>query len=646
VPTSAFARGIVRLIDTDGEPAGLAAVARVTYDAVVVVATPPRNLDWKKLRVLVPGETEPERDPPRVLGSGTPLVLAFLRKGRDLRPYPVAPASPPIGEPSWLCVFEPASGPRGLLRAPAQIISTRALVSDSRDERFALATAPQLSEDDGRAPPDRARGAIGGIVLDRRFRLTGFVDMSDEERPLVATALPLQDQALKRILAAPGADMVRPDDGFLWFHARVVKPAGLPRIADRGITRDLLLDVRSGDRSGGTIELPSPDHPEVGQVTSGSIGLPAVGPVSFVLVGRAASFISGEVRDDLTTPQQLPSVAERVALRLELLPDVPDRFPSARDGPRLVQAQVQFSSVDPDARSGPSRSLAGAIAFPKPPIAEGRVDLRAQAATDFYAFPVDEPGPHVAILYRRTLGAQLQVRAFTPGFERELIAIDAGPEAPRLSHASGSLLRGRTILRVRQVAGDVGTAYELIVAPEGNPSDLVKLLFGLVGREAAREGAGFLDTDAFSDELGDLLLSFHFPQDKLARAVVDQLGHRVHVARRIALRLLDRHLAAPELATILEDALAQGGLPGCDAALVLARYKPDDARLKPLLRECTTDPDATIRARALGAAARSTDAAFIEELCRACQNDPSPLVQRVRASAAERARSLRAPPGG
>src|SRR5262249_23276667 len=146
-----------------------AAVTRVTYDAVVVVATPPRNLEWSKLRVLVPGETSPE--PARVLGSGSPLVLAFPRAGRDLRPYPIAPESPPIGEPSWLSVFEPAAGPRGLLRAPAQIVSNRVLVSDSREARFALATAPLLAEDDARAPSDRARGAIGGIVLDHRFRL-------------------------------------------------------------------------------------------------------------------------------------------------------------------------------------------------------------------------------------------------------------------------------------------------------------------------------------------------------------------------------------------------------------------------------------------------------------------------------------------
>jgi hypothetical protein len=165
-------------------------------------------------------------------------------------------------------------------------------------------------------------------------------------------------------------------------------------------------------------------------------------------------------------------------------------------------------------------------------------------------------------------------------------------------------------------------------------------LFRLVSREAAREGTEFLDSDAFVDEVAAALGALELGKDRVAQALLDELGSRVTAARRLAFLLLERHF--PPQKRALDEVYAQGGVGARDAGLILAEMDPHEKTRRALIRKVATDPDAYVRARAVRVAARSDDPAFAEEVAQMLESDTAPCVERAVAAARLAAARFRA----
>src|SRR5207302_1015015 len=80
---------------------------------------------------------------------------------------------------------------------------------------------------------------------------------------------------------------------------------------------------------------------------------------------------------------------------------------------------------------------------------------------------------------------RLGLRAYSPGFEKDLLRLATDSSTSRVALGFGRLPRGRTILRLRQTDGDSGTAWNILVTPRTDAAALVIPIFRLVARAAA-----------------------------------------------------------------------------------------------------------------------------------------------------------------
>jgi hypothetical protein len=610
---------------------------RSTFDDVLVVAAPKAGavaaLDssgqvayWLKF----PGSEPATRA--RVLGSADRvLALVSDRKGRDLRPLELAPKAASLGVAVGL--LAPTRAPFPNLEPKRVTVADDARRTANDPSLAWLAEAPAAADSDRRPPEERARVAEGGLVLDARGRLAGFVTGALGPQVRVNLAAPAVARLGDALLRPPGADLIQPDDGFLEYGLRIESVSDLPRCEkDEGQEPMLVLEIRVANELAGRVEVTPGREIEPARVVARSLG-----PVEVHLVALDRSIAKGETREELARPAVFPALQPRLVARLELKPEALEHHPAAASGPRVAHAVLTFKPLDPDGANGPKRSPLGATSLALGRLGEGQLDLPGGAATDFLSVEADAPVPAVALLYKRTLGARLRLQAWSPGLERQVLDLTTEEGAPRVAVAEGELRRGRTLVRLRQIAGETGTAYELLIANRTDASGIVRPLFGLVATEASRDGTAFLDSDNFVDEVARALEALGLSKDDIATAILDRLGSQVVQVRRLAFLLLERHF--PPKREVLVQFLGEGNQ---DAGLLLAELDPKDATLRPLLRKVARDTDPYVRARALRVASRSGDAAFAEELANALENDSAPVVERAVAAARLAASRLRA----
>jgi hypothetical protein len=363
-------------------------------------------------------------------------------------------------------------------------------------------------------------------------------------------------------------------------------------------------------------------------------------PLSVRLVALDRSLAQGETRVELSREATFPAVEPSLDVALELDPRQLARYAGTARS-QLARLHLDIAALDPDRAGGSRRTPALAATLPLGRPREGVLDLAGGQASEFLAVadPVGEPV--VAFLYRRTLGGGAALQAFAPGWEGDLLAVAAGPRGPRVAVATGRLPRGRTFLRVRQTSGQEPVPYEVLVASRSDGSAVVDPLFRLVSREAAKEGGAFMDSDAFVEDVAEALEKTGLTHEALCRSLLDELGGRIAVARRLAFALLERHFIPSR--ELLGAAFAAGGAAGQDAGLVLAELDPREPSVRPVLRRACADDDPYVRARAVRAAARSGDPAFAEEVAGLVAADAAPIVQRAASAARLSALLLRDP---
>jgi hypothetical protein len=617
LPPTALVRGIGTVFAPGfDKPIAVGAIVRVTWDTAVVLAAPPPGTAGP-FRVKTAGEAPVEAT---VLANAEGfLVLAMPRAGRDLRPFEAASEAPAALARVSLLVPEAVS----FGGARPCVVSAEPPEGRVRSLGVAwLAAAPKSGDQDEQSALERARRATGGIVFDRQGRLVGLVAPPDDELPRILVAATLPDAILEAILKPPGADLLRPDDGFLVATLRVESVTDLPRCEeDQGSGPMLVLEVRVAGELAGRVEV-TPGRRQA----EATIVARAKGPVAVSLVALDRSLAKGETRVELVKPATVPELAPVLELDLELKPEALDRFPMAAKGPRSTRVRLAFESVDPDRAAGPYRTPLGATPISLGRPAEAMLCLASGQADEFFSISTQRTEDVALIVLRRTLGTRIELRAFSPNYEGDVLAIALDEQGPRVAIATGRLPRGRTLLRARESSGS-DTHYEALVAPRGDAAALVAPLFRLVNREASRDGTAFLDSDPLIEEIAAALEKAEIPRDALARAVIDELGSRVLVARRLAFLLLERHFIPS--ADVLREAWLAGGAAGDDAGLILAELEPRDARLRATLRRAAVDLDPYVRARALRVAARSGDPGFAEELARMLEKDTAPIVERA-----------------
>ena len=636
LPPSALVHGTATVLGADSDlPLALGAVLRVTYEqAIVLAAVAPGEAG--PFRIQLPGDAPV---PAHILGrvegdrEGGLVLLSFLRSGRDLRPLELAPDPPaPLGQALLL----PARAPR--LTGPRPCTFAADPPAKARSPGLAwLASAPVLDDDDDRSLEERAASAQGGLVLDRQRRLLGLVAGADGTSPRVLVASQAVLDLETPLLATLGADLVRPDDVFLVYSVKADSP-DLPPCADEdGSGPMLVLELRVAGELAGRIEV-TPGR----QIHETPVATRAPGPLTVQLVALDRNLAQGETRVELSKPASFFSLAPRLDVALELDQATLERYPGPRPRPRVGRVRLAFEAVDPDRSTGGRRTPALA-----PPILLGRssesgLDLGRGKASEFFTITDGVGEGALVFLFRRRLGGPVALSVFQPGFGPSAVAGTAPPRGPHLSAFAGHLPRGRSFLRVRQVAGEEPVPYELLVVPAADASGIVAPLFRLVNREAGKEGTAFMDSDAFVEEVAAALDASALARDALCRAVLDELGGRVFVTRRLGFGLLERHLLPSR--ALLEEAFAAGGSSAQDAGLVLAELDPREPKVRPVVRRASFDPDPYIRARAVRVASRSGDAGFAEEVAALCARDEAPIVERAVAAARLNAALLRQAP--
>lgn len=631
-PPAALGRGATVVVGAEGEnPIALGAVVRVTHESAIVMAAVRGDVP-PPFRVKLPGDTPVAA---RILARGEGvLLLAVPRAGRDLRPLELAPDAPsPLAEARFL-------SPRSAGRAPVPCaIAADPPAGSARVAGVAwLAGAPPMSDDDERPPEARAADAEGGLVFDRQGRLLGLVGPPDKGAPrlLVSSSVALRLQ--ESILSVPGADLLRPDDTLLCYSVKVESLSDLPRLGDEETSGPMLvLEVRVADELVGRIEV-TPGRPRADVLVSAR----AIGPLSLQLTALDRNLAQGETRAELSKPASFFAIVPRLEAQLELDPEVLARYtgPVARGG--TVRARLAFEPVDPDREGGLRHTpLLPTAVSPGRPV-ETVLDLPGGRATEFFTITDSASEDVIALLYRRRLGGRVAFTIFAPGYESDLVSIVAKDRGPHLAVATGRLLKGRVIARLRQLSGDAAVPCEVLVAARSDASEVVGPLFRLVNREAAKAGTAFMDSDAFVEEVAEALEKTGLPHEALCRALLDELGGRVQVSRRLAFCLLERHFIPPR--ALLEEAFAAGGGAGAaahDAGLILAELDPREPKVRPVLRHACADFDPYVRARAVRAASRGGDPAFMEEIAALCEKDTAPIVERAVAAAKLNAALLR-----
>jgi hypothetical protein len=631
LPPSALVHGTATVLGAESDqPLALGAVLRVTYEQGILLAS------------VAPGEAGPFRvrlpgDPPvpaHLLGREDGLVvLSFLRSGRDLRPLELAPDPPaPLGQ----ALFLPSRAARLTGPLPCQFAADMAGKQHSPGLAW-LASAPALDDDDDRSSEERAASSQGGLVLDRQRRLLGLVAGTDGTRPRVLVASQAVQDLEAPLLATSGADLVRPDDVFLVYSVKVESP-DLPPCADEDGTGPMLvLELRVAGDLAGRIEV-TPGRP----ILETPVATRAVGPLTVQFVALDRNLAQGETRVELSKPASFFALAPRLDVTLELDKPTLERYPGPRPRPRIGRVRLVFEAVDPDRATGGKRTPALAPAILLGRSSEGALDLAGGKASEFSTI-TDGVGEGVlAFLFRRRLGGPVALAAFQPGFGPNAVAGNAPARGPHLSLFAGRLPRGRSFLRVRQIAGEEPVPYELLVVPATDAAGVIAPLFRLVNREVGKEGTAFMDSDAFVDEVAVALDDSGLNRDALSRAVLDELGGHVFVTRRLGFGLLERHLLPSR--ALLEEAFAAGGSSAQDAGLILAELDPREPKVRPVVRRAAFDPDPYIRARAVRVASRSGDATFADEVAGLCAQDDAPIVERAVAAARLNAALLRQPP--
>jgi len=629
LPPEALLRGTAAVLAAQGDaPLALGAIVRVTYETAVVLGAVPDDTPGP-FRVRLPGDAPVAA---RLLGhAGGIVVLAVARSGRDLRPLEVAPEGPLPLEQGSLVLPRPG---------PPIPVSLSTEPPPGRTKGFGLAWIAQLPDTgEDLSTEARARRVQGSLALDSHGRLLALVGPPDGDRPRSVLASFAVASVQATLLQPPGADLVRPDDVFLVYSVRVEALSGLPDCSygeDEGGPM-LVLELHVAGEAVGRVEV-TPHHnlEETLVVTHG------VGPVSVDLLALDRNLAQGETRVELAKPAAFFALAPRLDLALELRPEQVARYkgPRVKSG-AMTRARLTIEPVDPDRNGGGRRtpSVAGAISPGRP--AESNVDLARGQATEFFAISEAARDEVVALLFRRRVGNVLDLRIFKPGYEGDQVALLAPSGGPHVAAAPFSLLRGRSIARVRQAGGVDAAPFELLVASRSDPSEVVSPLFRLVNREAGREGTAFMDSDAFVDDVAAALAKADLPHDSLCRAVLDELGGRTaSVTRRLAFGLLERHLVPSR--AILEEVYGGAGPGASDAGLILAELDPRDARLRGVVRRACSDDDSYMRARAAHVAARSGDPGFADEVADALAGDQAPIVERAVMAARVAAAQMRA----
>ncbi len=602
-PPAALGRGlaVVTGVDTDA-PIALGAVVRVTHEQAVVLAAV-RADSPAPFRVRLPGDAPA---PAKVLArEDGVLLLAVPRSGRDIRPLELAPDPPsPLARARYLAPRPPGARPPVLCAIaadpPAGVTRAAGLAW--------LAGAPPATDDDDRGPEARAEQAEGGVVFDRQGRLLGILGPPDKGLPRLHVAAPLALKLESAILSVPGADLVRPDDTTLAWSIGVESLGELPRLGDEESSGPMIvLEVRVANELVGRIEV-TPGRPRAPVLVTAR----APGPVSIQLAALDRSLAQGETRAELSRPATAFAILPRMDATLELDPDVLARYGGPRERRGSVRARLAFEPVDPDRAGGLRRTplLPAAIAPGRP--AESVLDLAAGRATEFFTITDSTSEDVVALLYRRRVDARVELAVFAPNYESDLVALSVKERGPHVALASGRLLKGRVVARLRQLSGESSVPCEVLIAPRNDASGIVGPLFRLVNREAAKPGTAFMDSDLFVEEVAEALAKVGLPAGAIERALLDELGGRVQVARRLAFCLLERHFI-PSRALLEEAFAAGGGASGAsqDAGLILAELDPREPRVRPVIRRACGDTDPYVRARAVRSASRGGDAGFM-----------------------------------
>lgn len=642
---------------------GAAVVVRTTYDWVVAVAILPPGDDTLFLAL---GD---ERVPAQVTRLGRDLVvLRAPRAERDLRPV-YAVGHPKPGEE--LLLLTVGSGP--------SLVSWSSEVQEASEKRVIL-SAPEVLDDAAAA----ARGLRGGIALTARGALVGIVrEVGEDGQPVVVPCQRmLQGRLMKQVRAAGGADQLWAGDGFLTYRVGVARVTSrqLPRISDEWGGPDffLALDMK-GRKAGkrervGRIEITPGKEPKEPVL----ISLSARRPLVHRLVERDVNLTDGDTEEELAHPVTVTTPRRKGRVTFIMRPSVLRRYreAGALRGPRRLRLEVSMKPVDPERRSGEDATPLGASRLRLRRVGSGSVDLRSGDATDFWSFQVAQPGPMLFFLFRHRMRDGVVAEGVEPGRRAPLFRIAPEPRDERrlLVALCNPKVAGPVLVRVRQVVPRGQASYSLIPFPrEQDPFELIRVLFGLVGREAGRARAAFLGSRAFAGEIAAALKDVaNLDEKAVALSLLEILGPRTRVseARHLALNLMELHFQPPlpALEAVRREERMAGrgqgaGARARDAGLLLALRRPgprsylpvylgagagekpgdrtkrikqlEEARkvLQLIVMDAAGDRDPRIRLRALTTAARLVEPALLarlrRDLRRKLQGDPSPMVQRA-----------------
>lgn len=595
-------RSLVRLVDQDGQPRGLAVVVRATHEAVVLLG-PDQDGPAPLLQL------GSERVPARRLGGG----LLLCPRRWDLRA--VLPA-PPLGAGSEVLLLSARLGP--------WIDGWTAPVLSPPEGPLRLGAALAASPRPDRAAPEPEGHLDGALAFTPTGELVGLVlGPAGEGQLEVRDAGAVVRELLP--LAPPGEEVLAPEEAARVFQVSLGRVTGLPAASDEWGPPDYLLLLEVG---AARLE-PFPLGPGARERGPWLVRVPERGPVLARLVERDVTLAEGVVDHEVTLPAEAPTLLPRLELAFLPHPAFLRENPAAWPAGGELRVQLAAEEVDPDRASGPDRTPLGATPTALRRVVAGSSDLHGGDANDLLLLDAGLEQELCCAFLRRDPRATLGVQVRSgPGLPVVLQAVPGKDR--RLAIGRGRVATGRSLLRVQMLAGPPGpTAWELLLVPANDAFGLVRTLFRLLAREAPSEAA-WLDTREFAEELA-AVLSFEAGLDPetAASAILAELGHRSPVARHLALRLLELHF--PPAQAALEAVRAEGTATrrGVDAGLLLALRRGGGPRDVDVLRRAALDPDPLIRLRALVVANGCGDPGLRLALREMFRADPSPLVRRA-----------------